>query len=203
MKVFSRLIELLSGEVLLTRCRLPNGGTVVLVRAFVIALVLFTAGLAIVNILDPRRGGPFSGIELRIQIIDHAKWWGALFGSAYVALYTRFASQWAYLAGVYNQIKAAEALNDHDEDAVAEWFAAFIEDCDELHLVRKPMFASIVNGQFSYQVAGAWKVCEIFDQHAPGGQLRRERITLEVAAVVANVQREYAARAVRALRAGR
>ena len=62
----------------------------------------------------------------------------------YAALYSRFASQWTYLAGVYNQIKMAESRTDRDPRKIAEWKAGFIVDAEELHLVRKPLFAEVV-----------------------------------------------------------
>ncbi len=33
---------------------------------------------------------------------------GAIFAAVYFALYARFASQWSYLANLYNKIKEAE-----------------------------------------------------------------------------------------------
>jgi hypothetical protein len=191
MKIVGGLLELLSGEFILTRCRRPNGGTVVLVRAFIISVAVFFAGLVVMNVIDPRRGGSFSSIEFRMQIIEHAKWWGALYGSAYAALYARFASQWSYLAGVYNQLKAAQMRSDSDQGALAEWRAGFIEDCDELHLLRKPMFASIVNALLSDDTPNVTEIRSAFDGHTPGGVARRRRIEREVAAVVSGIELRY------------
>jgi hypothetical protein len=36
---------------------------------------------------------------------DSIGWIGAIFAAVYAALYARFASQWSYLAGVYNQMR--------------------------------------------------------------------------------------------------
>jgi hypothetical protein len=66
----------------------------------------------------------------------------------YVALYARFASQWAYLAGLYNQINEAklqaESLFDKGEKTINIWWSGFIEDAEELHLATKPMFAGVI-----------------------------------------------------------
>ncbi|MGH9256831.1 MAG: hypothetical protein ACRD3C_19900, partial [Vicinamibacterales bacterium] len=94
---------------------------------------------------DPRRTWDFSGTELRLQLVETLPWFGAVFAGMYTALYARFASQWGYLAGVYNQIKAAECRGQCDANALAEWKAGFIEDAQELHLATKPAIASILS----------------------------------------------------------
>ena len=97
----------------------------------------------------------------------------AAFAGSYTALYARFASQWEYLADLYNQIKAKQidvavsdvrdelhALrqkvienpnqppDDHFCNAaylLAQWKAGFIEDAEKLHLAEKPPFAAVVS----------------------------------------------------------
>lgn len=69
---------------------------------------------------------------------------GATFGATYAALYTRFSSQWTYLAGLYNQLMATQAHAPIDNDPeragiYLAWEAAFIEDADDLHLSTKPI----------------------------------------------------------------
>jgi hypothetical protein len=59
-------------------------------------------------------------------------------------VYARFASQWTYLAGVYNQIKAAEARRDADAEKLAEWKQGFIADAEALHLDNNPIFVDLV-----------------------------------------------------------
>jgi hypothetical protein len=86
----------------------PNGGTAVFVRSLLIALELYAFGLFARNMIDPARTGDFHWTELRTQLLDSFQWFGTIFAGAYVALYSRFASQWAYLASLYNQIKQAE-----------------------------------------------------------------------------------------------
>jgi hypothetical protein len=185
-------LEFASGEYILTRLNQSNGGTVVFLRALQISLLTYFAGIGVMNWLDPMRTPVFSGTEFRLQVIDNAKWLGALFGGSYAALYARFSSQWAYLANVYNQMKSAQARRDCDPIVLAEWRAGFIEDCAELHLVRKPMFASIVAGILSDDAPGVETVRTIFDKHTPGGRARRDRIFAEVNAVVERIGREYA-----------
>jgi hypothetical protein len=75
-------------------------------------------------------------------------WIGAIFGFTYVALYARFSSQFAYLAGVYNQIMATQAQiagtaptpaqQDPDSnEKIQIWMAGFVEDRLDLHLDRR------------------------------------------------------------------
>jgi hypothetical protein len=189
--LFGNVLDWLSGEYLLTRVRYPNGGTVVFLRALHVTVVIFLGSLAIMNWLDPARSYEFSWIELGTQILAHITWIGAIFATAYALLYARFASQWTYLAGLYNQLKAAQARKDVDMTVIAEWRAAFIEDCDDLHLLLKPMFASIVNGLVNSKEDHATQVRTVFESHSPGGKARFDKIGEEVAAVVAKVSARY------------
>ena len=76
--------------------------------------------------------------------------WVTTFAALYVAFYARFASQWAYLASVYNQVKSSEARAAEKtpagerEHIIAQWKAAFIEDAEVLHLHRKGIFVGTV-----------------------------------------------------------
>jgi hypothetical protein len=184
------VLDGLSGEYLLTHVRYPNGGTVVFLRALHVTAVVFLGTLAIMNALDPTRGSEFSWTELGTQTLAHTPWIGAIFATVYALLYARFASQWTYLAGVYNQIKAAQLRDQITPVVLAEWKAGFIEDCDDLHLLRKPMFASIAN---EWITNGTDKdhVVKNLNDHAPGGEKRLMRITSEVATVVKLVQSQY------------
>jgi hypothetical protein len=186
------ILEIVTGEYLLTRRRHANGGTIVFLRAVHVAVATFALGLGLVNVVDPRRTWGFSFTELRLQIIGHATWFGTVFAAAYVAFYARFASQWNYLAGVYNQIKAAQARGEGDKLAIAQWRAGFIEDCDDLHLLRKPMFASIAADLLSSTDEECERVRQVFDDHTPGGANRRNRIAAEATLVVKTTKDKYA-----------
>jgi hypothetical protein len=119
-------------------------------------------------------------------------WCGAIFAAVYAALYTRFSSQWTYVAGLYNQIKATEAqtaVSTHKDAAdgvLASWKAGFIEDADDLHLALKPMFAALIK---------AWsqdeKVQGEFATHSPGGQERLEALLSDVDRVLQERARDY------------
>jgi hypothetical protein len=184
-------LEMLSGEYLLINFRFPNGGTVVFLRAAHVTLILFFGAIAAINWLDPNRGCNFSWYELRLQTIQHVPWMGAIFVTVYALLYARFASQWTYLAGVYNQIKAAQVRTEIVPDVLAEWKAGFIEDADDLHLLRKPMFASIANVWLK-EGEGASPVKINLEKHMPGGKHRCERIEADATNVVILVNARYA-----------
>ena len=139
-----RVIKAASAEYVLDRPDVSNGGTVVLLRALHSTIIIVALGLFVTNVFDPGRTTHFSIQELFAQVSQIAPWFGTVFAATYAALYTRFASQWTYLAGVYNQIKAAECRKDVEKPVIAEWKAGFIEDASDLHLLRKKMFASIV-----------------------------------------------------------
>lgn len=143
--LLARANELASSEWLLTRCHLANGGSVILARAALTTCVIYGSALVARNLLDPHRTWEFSSSELRLQILASAEWFGAIFAGVYAALYARFSSQWTYLAGLYNQIKASE-VRDGGVGAAAlmEWKAGFIEDAEALHLATKPLFRAVV-----------------------------------------------------------
>jgi hypothetical protein len=123
----------------------PNGGTAVFLRAAWIAGVIYIIGLILRNWIDPSRSFRFSFTELRLQLLGSFRWFGTIFAGAYAALYARFASQWSYLASVYNQIKATECRGDTNKPlALAQWKAAFIDDAVSLHLAAKPSFKGVV-----------------------------------------------------------
>ncbi|HEX2451656.1 MAG TPA: hypothetical protein VHJ69_10965 [Gemmatimonadales bacterium] len=84
-------------------------------------------------------------------------WLGGILAAVYAALYARFAAQWTHLAGLYNQIKAAEVRaaesdTEKTKQALANWKAGFIEDADALHLATKPMFAVIIRHWLAEEV---------------------------------------------------
>lgn len=140
----SKVIEIVSGEWLLTWLELPNGGAVVLIRSLWASITVSLLALAIENTLDPSRSLSFSRVELALQLSNNLRWFGAILGAVYAAFYARFASQWSYLAGLYNQIKATECNKDINLRKLADWKAGFIVDAEELHLANKPLFAEVI-----------------------------------------------------------
>lgn len=184
----SQIVRLGSGEYLLDRPDVSNGGTVVFTRALHVAIVIVGVGLLVRNWLDPNRTSEFSVHELRSQLAAIGPWFGTVFAASYAALYARFASQWTYLAGVYNQIKAAEGRRDASEDVIADWKAGFIEDAAELHLIRKRMFASIV---YAWAEAHEGKVRAAFEHYAPGGKLRFDDLIEQVSEVVGQIRAPF------------
>lgn len=111
--------------------RRPNGGSIVLARAVWCAAIVYTATLGVRDVMDPSRTLRFSPVEARQRVLASLPWFGAMFAATYASLYARFASRWTYVAGLYNQIKAAEIRDGHHPEcqpALNLWKAGFIED---------------------------------------------------------------------------
>lgn len=171
-----------SFEWLLTPTR-PNGGDIVLARAFCVALEMAILVLVLRNVLDPDLSWDFSAPSLKAQLIELAPWFAAAAGAVYAALYARFSSQWSYLATLYNQIKQTEIqlLNPSvpdlmtAQDRLAQWKAGYIEDAQDLHLHTKSNIAGIIH---------FWSrdsnVAEAFINWAPGGQARWDKVQADV-----------------------
>jgi hypothetical protein len=166
-KKWDKLIWFLSAEWLLTRYKISNGGSAIIFRSLYSGFILFFLILGIYNLVDPTKSGEFSLLALRTQVIEKISWLGILIGTLYAGLYARFSSQWIYLANLYNNIKRAQTAKEINEDALAEWKAAFIEDAEDLHLAYKTMFSSIIN---------AWardsKVVSIYEEYTLDGKSR-------------------------------
>ena len=162
--VVTVVLSILTSEWLLTCCRLANGSGVIILRSLLTALYVYLLGLLGQMVLDPYWTWDPS-----------AEWYAVVFAGIYTALYAKFASQWSYLAGLYNQIKNAETHAGCLSDALADWKAGFIEDADELHLASKPLFASVIRvwGNQPYVK------CR-FVEHAPGGQPRFDKLMEQV-----------------------
>jgi hypothetical protein len=175
--VFSHTLSWLSWEVLLD-C-FPNCGAVILARALWTGAVVYVLALVLKLAIDPAT--PLTLCSLQAEAVETVPWLGATIAASYAALYSRFASQWAYLAELYNQIKAAE-LSMPDVPTppqvlvLAEWKAGFLEDCETLHLARKSSFASTIR-QWGAEPA----VEQAFVKYAQGGE-RRFRQLLAIAA---------------------
>lgn len=182
-----------SFEWLLTPTR-PNGGDIVLARALLVAAVLSAAALALRNLIDPTLEGPVSFTALGGQLVELAPWFAAAAGAAYAALYTRFSSQWGYLAELYNRIKQAEielicADSANADDALkklAQWKAGYIEDAQDLHLHTKGNIAGIIHfWSQDKEVAAA------FTQWTPGGAARLQKVKREVEAAYDLISLKY------------
>lgn len=141
-----RFGELISGETLLESR--ANGGSAIFQRTLRISLITYIAVLLFVEIVGPDNEGYFSLAALREAVVGHVPWLGAIFAGIYVALYSRFASQWNYLATLYNQQMATVIEVEKDDESrrnlIAIWEAGFVEDARDVHLALKPMFAEAI-----------------------------------------------------------
>ena len=147
MKTVSMLIHFLSGEFLLKQ--FPNGGTIVFLRSIITSIFLF--GFVVVSMGILKTGfGPSVRWDVVIKVIIAKYEIGcAIFAGCYTVFYTRFSSQWSYLAGVYNQLLNAIVQigpnpSDEQKEALLLWKAGILEDAYILHLAAKPMFAPFV-----------------------------------------------------------
>lgn len=180
------MISLLSGEWILTRLGLDNGGDVVFYRAFWTAIWMFALTLVTQNAIDPSKVWIFDAAQLQRDVADRLPWFGAIFAAAYAAYYARFSSQWNYLANLYNLIKAAEVNGVDSAGAMAQWKAGFIEDADDLHLATKRMFAYVIR---------AWAddpdVKSEFIGYTVGHERRLRRLLKRVRAAIARAEHSY------------
>lgn len=144
LRLASLAYELLSAEWLLTKLHLANGSVVIILRAIWTTTLVYAFVLATMNVIDPHRSWQFDPVQFRTQLLETGKWFAAIFAGIYTALYTRFASQWSYVAGIYNQIKAAECRKIENEQALLEWKVGFIEDAEALHVAAKPGIANVI-----------------------------------------------------------
>lgn len=153
-------MKLLSGEFLLDHR--ANGGTVVALRSLWVTLLGFSAVVLLKEILNPQSTFVFSAASLHETVYTSLPIAAAILAGAYTALYARFASQWTYLANVYNQLMAAKVRGvgqgDETQRALIAWQAGFIEDAEELHLARKPMFAGVIDSLLADQAVRSWYV---------------------------------------------
>ncbi len=143
------IIEIVSGEIVLRSC--ANSGMVVLGRSSWISIEFFLLAIGIYSILSPLSAWGFDAEVFRCLIREKFEWFGALMGVTYLSLYSRFSSQWQYLADLYNRIKAADCERPISESTPLEernprneWRHAFIADAIELHLARKKTFKTAI-----------------------------------------------------------
>jgi hypothetical protein len=120
-RVFKCIGRLFTGEWMFCGGR-PNGGGVIFWRSAWITFFMYVLGLWLRSIF--RAGCPACEPDI-VHGLLHGNddtvptWPGAIFAAVWASLYARFASQWSYLAGVYNQIRQAlvrlDTLTDLDE----------------------------------------------------------------------------------------
>lgn len=167
------MIRLISFEFVLKW--MPNGGTAVLIRSWLVTLWLYVLAISLKSRVEPGATWQFDLNTLRALVSDTIPWIGAIFAGVYVALYSRFASQWSYLANLYNQILQAAVQSPpqgiSSEQVYRLWQAGFIEDAEELHLARKPMFASVIASMLAKH-----ETREKFVEHSPGGEMRLTKL---------------------------
>lgn len=172
------MIRHLSCEFVLNK--MPNGGTAVLIRSGIISVGLYLLAIGIKSRVAPGATWQFDSNALRAVISETIPWFGAIFAGVYVALYSRFASQWNYLASLYNQIMQTAVQSPpcgvSPESALRLWQAGFIEDAEDLHLAAKPMFASVIRSMLAKP-----EVRSHFTADAPGGAERLARLERKVA----------------------
>lgn len=182
----SCFFEFVSGEWMF-RCGHPNGGTIIILRTVWVTAGIYLLGLGLRSYYNA--GCPschFDVGALWEDGVTTVPWLGAIFGAVYAALYARFASQWSYLAGVYNQIRQMLATwkpSDGNVDHLFLWQAGFIEDALDLHLATKPMFATFIGRLLAdhREVDGAMSmsaVACVFDDpnNTFNGRKRRSRL---------------------------
>lgn len=163
MTLGSKAVSFLSGEWMLGSGR-PNGGDVVIFRTVWVGLLLILLMAAIKTSATP--------LPSVCAFVESA--WGkalemlrssegpVIFGAVYAALYARFASQWTYMANLYNQIKQAEVTmqpatagqsasvqTSPPLAALAQWKAGFIEDALAVHMATKPSVAGVIKAWHS------------------------------------------------------
>lgn len=179
----------LSGEFILRRC--PNGGLAVLLRSLWITFILYFIAIGVKSRIAPHATWSPSIAAARYLISNTIPWFGAIFAGVYAALYARFASQWSYLANLYNQIMCAQvqcgASGTMHREAMALWQAGFIEDAEALHLARKPMFASVI-----LSMLGNDKVRDAYKQYTPGGNARLETLEASLKTVIFQAEQQFA-----------
>lgn len=167
--LFGHITNFVTLEFVLTKLARSNGGNVILLRSVLIAIFSYSFVVLVLAYFSPE----LFDERFYVIFIKKIEWLGAIFAASYIGLYARFASQWTYLASLYNQIKQAEVeLGDSKESAaLASWKAGFVEDSDDLHLAAKPIFASVVRFWMADD-----NVRARFVEQAPGGEGRARRL---------------------------
>jgi hypothetical protein len=152
---------------------------IIILRTVQVTLMLYLIGLWLRLLFNAAWPWQFDSAALWHNLADTIPWFGAIFGAVYVALYAPFASQWSYLAGVYNQIRQTFVTQKdwYSGNAIHMelWNAGFIEDALDLHLATKPAFAP-----FLLRLLDDEGVREKFKQFAFDGEDRLDKLKTEL-----------------------
>jgi hypothetical protein len=143
-----KFLEFITLEFLLTRWGWPNGAEVIVVRSAWLSISAYGFVQLAFLAVDPARSEIGVG-EMALRVVSDIEKLGVLFGAFYAVFYTRFSSQWTYLANLYNQIKRTQSalpenLPASSKAAMVEWKAGFLEDAFALHLANKPTLSETV-----------------------------------------------------------
>ena len=174
------MLNILTGEFFLKF--MPNGGKAVLFRASFISTYLYLMAIAIRSYTGECAVLAFSLEQFLSEVNETIPWAGAIFGAVYVALYARFSSQWAYLAGLYNQqlevaiTTSKEKLNGEN---YAIWQAAFIEDAVCMHLATKRGFSNAI-----YLMLQEKDIRDILEEDAHFGKQRVQELETKLKAIL-------------------
>lgn len=162
LKAFEWLAYYATGEFVLKNR--PNSGSIIIFRSLWVSIILFICAITLSEITNKKTIFPFqfSLNELATAIHEKLEWFAAFIGFSYLALYSRFASQWSYLADLYNRIMQSRADNadsnslytydekkklsklSQREQIYAYWLAGFIHDARDLHLSDKDSYKSVI-----------------------------------------------------------
>ena len=138
-------LEIVSGEFILRF--MPNGGKAILLRTIFVSALLYLMSIGLKSYVGESAILSFSLVQFQKEVAETIPWLGAILGGTYAALYSRFASQWSYLADLYNQqMSAALTLTEEEMSAgsYVNWQAAFVEDAVCMHLHMKAGFSNLV-----------------------------------------------------------
>lgn len=144
--MFDWVLKYATGEFLLD-CY-PNGGGLIVVRSMITSIWIYAIAAAIWSGTHPETEPELSWSGVLFSIHETLPWFGAISAVVYVAFYTRYAGQWSYLAGLYNQLMLAgigpDAGTTKARRALLRWQVGFISDAKTLHLDRKADFIEVV-----------------------------------------------------------
>ncbi|MFV8784106.1 hypothetical protein ACNKU7_16925 [Microbulbifer sp. SA54] len=160
----NKICSFLSAEFVLKF--MPNGGTAVILRTLFVSLLVYFLAIGLKSYTEPNAVLKFNLDQAKREVNSTLHWLGAIVAIVYASLYTRFASQWSYLASLYNQIMSVRCALDQDtidqNKNLMHWEAAFLEDAFDLHLAAKPMFSLFIK-QLLEESDVYFLFCEVTD----------------------------------------